>query len=152
MVNNNAIKLAISDLRSQNPPQYTSTAQKYKVNRRTLIQRFKSENVLYDEARSKTHKLLTNAQELVLIDYIRKLSDRGIHPTPQVLKNLVVEIVQGPVGGRWVERFQKWYENELTSVYLRNIDHMRKIADNTRHYEHYFKLVRTNLPYLFYRI
>ena len=70
MVNNNAIELAISDLRSQNPPQYASTAQKYKVNRRTLMRRFKGENVLYDEARLKTYKLLTNAQELVLIDYI----------------------------------------------------------------------------------
>ena len=148
MAHNDAIKQAITDLESQNPPQYAATAKKYNVDHTTLMRRFKGEITSYSEARSKTHKLLTNAQELVLIDYIRKLSDRGIHPTPQILENLVVEVVQGPVGRRWVERFQKRYKNELASVYLRNIDHMRKIADNTRHYEHYFKLVRTYLPYL----
>ena len=82
MAHNDAIQQAITDLESQNPPQYAATAKKYNVDRTTLMRRFKGEITSYSEARSKTHKLLTNAQELVLIDYIRKLSDRGIYPTP----------------------------------------------------------------------
>lgn len=58
-------------------------------------------------------------------EYIRKLSDRGLHPTPRILGNLVLELVRKSVGARWIERFQKRYENELASVYLPNIDQSR---------------------------
>ena len=44
--------------------------------------------------------LLTNAQEPVLIQYINELSARGLHPTPQMLENLVVEIVGHPIEER----------------------------------------------------
>ena len=141
MVNEEAIEQAVSDLKSQKPPQYAAIAEKYNIDRTTLMRRFKGETVSYSEARSRNNKLLTNTQELVLIEYIRKLSDRGLHPTPRILENLVLELVRKPVGGRWIERFQKRYKNELASVYLRNIDQSRHIADNSKHLEHYFALV-----------
>ena len=110
------------------------------------MRRFKGDSVSYNEARSRSNKLLTNAQELVLIEHIRKLSDRGLHPTPRILENLVIELVRKPVGGRWIKRFQKRYENELTSVYLRNIDQSRHIVDNSRYFKYYFTLVRAYFP------
>lgn len=113
-----------------------------------MRRRFKGETVSYEEARSRSHKLLTNAQEEELVAYIRKLSDRGLHPTPKILENLVVEIVGKPIGGRWIERFINRHHNELNSVYIRNIDQSRHIADNSRHFEHYFAIVR--VLYLFY--
>jgi hypothetical protein len=142
MVNEAAIKLAISALESQESPNFTFVAQKYGLDRITLMRRFKGKTVSYSEARSQNHKLLTNAQESVLIEYIRKISNQGLHATPKILENLVIELVRKPVGGRWVERFQKRYENELASVYLRNIDQSRHIADNSTYFEHYFILVR----------
>lgn len=142
MVNEKAIEQAISDLRSQKPPKFAATAKKYNLERTTLMRRFKGESVSYSDARSRSNKLLTNVQESILIEHIRKLSDQGLHPTPRILENLVAELVRKPVGGRWIERFQKRYENELTSVYLRNIDHSRHIADNSKHFEHYFTVVR----------
>ena len=141
MVNNEAIEQAIKDLKSQKSPNFTTTAKKYDLDRTTLTRRFKGEALSYSEARSRSHKLLTNAQESVLIDHIRKLSDRGLNPTPKILENLVVEITGHSVGGRWIERFQKRYENELASIYQRNIDQSRHIADNSRHFEHYFATV-----------
>ena len=89
---------------------------------------------------------MTNAQESVLIEYVRKLSDMGLHPTPKILENLVVEIVGKPIGGRWVKRFRQRHQTELTSLYLRNIDQSRHIADNTKHFKHYFAVVRARLP------
>ena len=105
MINEEAIQHAINDLKSQKPPNYASTVKKYDLDRTTLMRRFKGESSSYSEARSRSHKLLTNGQESVLIEYIRKLSDRGLHPTPKILENLVVELVRKPVGGRWIERF-----------------------------------------------
>ena len=142
MVNEAAIEQAIDDLKSQNPPQYASVAKKYDLDRTTLMRRFKGEAFSYSEARSRSHKLLTNAQESVLIEYIRKISNQGLHATPKILENIVVELVRKPVGGRWIERFIKRYQNELASVYLRSIDQSRRIADNSTYFEHYFILVR----------
>ena len=138
MPKNSSIKEAIDDLKSQEQPNLTATAEKYKIDRTTLSRRFKGETVSYDEACSRTHKLLTNAQESVLIEHCRKLSDRGMHPTPQILRNLVVEIVKGPVGENWVNRFCQRYKDQLTSIYLRSIDQTRKIADNSKYFENYF--------------
>ena len=142
MVNEEAIKLAISDLESQESPNFTIVAQKYDLDRTTLIRRFKGKSVSYSEARSRSNKLLTNAQESVLIEYIRKISNQGMHATPKILENIVVELVRKPVGGHWISRFIKRYENELESVYLRSIDQSRRIADNSTYFEHYFTLVR----------
>ena len=142
MVNEAAIQQAISDLKSQKVPNYTQTAQKYNLEISTLRRRFKGKTVSNAEAHSRDQKLLTNAQENVLLEYIRKLSDRGLHPTPQILENLVIELIKKPIGKCWVHRFLERYENELTSVYLRNIDQSRHVADNSKHFKHYFTLVR----------
>ena len=91
MVNEAAIQEAIIDLQSQKAPNFAATAKKHSVPRLTLMRRFKGGTVSSAEAHSRHHKLLTNAQES--IEHIRKLSDRGIHPTPQILENLVVEFV-----------------------------------------------------------
>ena len=141
MVNEADIQAAISDLRSQKAHNFTQVAKKYNIQKTTLIRRFKGETVSMAEAHSRDQRLLTNTQESVLIDYIRRLSDLGLPPTPQILENLVVEIVGKPVGQCWVRRFTKRYENELASIYLRNIDQSRHIADNSRHFEHYFTVV-----------
>ena len=141
MVNETDIQQAISDLKSQKIPNYTQTAKKYNVQKTTLMRRFKGETVSTEEAHSRDQKLLTTAQESILVEHIRKLSNRGLPPTPKILENLVTEIVGHPIGGRWIERFRKRYGNELTSVYLRNIDQSRRIADNSKHFEHYFKIV-----------
>ena len=146
MVNEAAIQEAIIDIKSQKAPNFAATAENYNVPRLTLMRRCKGETVSNAEAHSRDQKLLTNAQESVLLEYIRKLSDRGLHPTPQILKNLVVELVKKPVGKCWVHRFLERYKNQLTSIYLRNIDQSRHVADNSRYFEHYFTLVRASLP------
>ena len=134
---------AISDLNSQITPNFSATAKKYKINRSTLVRRYKGVTRSRSKIASETKRLLTDTQERVLIDYCTKLSNRGIHPTPQILRNLVEEIIKHPVGEAWIRRFQKRHDTELASVYLRSIDQSRKIADNTRHFESYFTTVRS---------
>ena len=53
-----------------------------------------------EEATSRSKQLLTNAQEKIIVEYLNKLSDRGFHPSPQILENLVIEIVRHPIRGR----------------------------------------------------
>ena len=145
MANITSIEQAIDDLISQEAPNIRSTAQKYGIVESTLRRRFKGQTVSYGEARSRTAMLLTTAQESVLIEHINKLSARGLHLTPQLLENLVVEVIHRPVGERWVERFCKRHSTELKSIYLRGIDQARHVADNSQHFQHYFDTVSTLL-------
>ncbi|EED15804.1 conserved hypothetical protein [Talaromyces stipitatus ATCC 10500] len=105
MVNEADILKAISDLESQKTPQYAKTARKYNLEHSTLRRRYKGQTVSNQKATSIHRKLLTDAQEEVLLHHISKLSSRGLPPTPQILRNLVVELVQHDVRECWIHRF-----------------------------------------------
>ena len=107
MVNNDAILKAIDDLNSQDAPNVRSTAKQYNVHRSTLQRRYNGQTTSYDEAHSRSLKLLTNVQESIFIEYVNKLSTRGLHPTLQMFENLVVEFVNKFIKKRWIERFCK---------------------------------------------
>ena len=141
MVNEKDIQKAISDLRSQKKPNYARTAEKYDVDRTTLMRRYKGQTTSNHEAHSIYQKLLTDAQEEVLLRHISDLSDRGMPPTPQILENLIVEIVRRPIGKCWVRRFCQNYKDRIKSVYLRGIDQTRSVADNSMYFEHFYSTV-----------
>ena len=61
MVNEKDISKAISDLRSQEKPNYAQTTLKYDIDRTTLMRRFKGETTSNHEVRSIHQKLLSNA-------------------------------------------------------------------------------------------
>jgi hypothetical protein len=114
--------------------------------RRTLSDRFNRRTVSIQEAHSQKLQLLNNEQEEVLIEHILKLSARGFYLTPQMLRNLAQEIVKHPVSERWSRRFRKRHENRLSSVYMRNVDRVRQVADNSAHFQHYFDTASTLQP------
>ena len=138
MAHNDRIKSAIADLESQRRPNIAETAKKWNVARTTLSDRFKGKSTSAAEAVSDTHKKLTTTEEETLIAHINKLSNRGLPPTPQFVKNLAEEIADKPIGKNWVARFVDRYKDQLSSIYLRTIDHKRKTADNSEHFQHYF--------------
>jgi hypothetical protein len=132
---------AIEDLQSQQPPRYAATARKWKVEKSTLWRRYKGETGTIQEANSYARQKLTNAQEEALVGHINKLTDRGLPPTPQMVKNIAEEIVKTKLGKHWVSRFYQRHRDRLTSVYLRVIDHKRKVADNSQYFQEFFNLV-----------
>lgn len=136
------IQAAILDLESQERTNVAATARKHNVARRTLAHRFNGETGPNQEATSYSRKQLTDTQEEALIAYVNKLNDRGFPPTPQILRNIAESIANTTLGPNWVARFCKRYRTRLASLYLRTIDHKRKIADNSRYFEHFFTLVR----------
>ena len=136
------ILTAITDLESQDRPNIAATARKHQVARETLSKRFRGETGSNRDATSYSRKQLTDTQEETLIVYIIKLNDRGFPPTPQILKNIAESVAHTTLGPNWVARFCRRYRTRLTSVYLRTIDHKRKIADNSQHFQHFFNIVR----------
>ena len=147
MAHNDRIAKAISDLESQNRPNIADTAKKWQLDRSTLSRRFRGETSSKAESISIASKKLSTTQEEVLIAHINKLSDRGLPPTPQIVKNLAEELAHEEIGKNWVSRFCQRHAHRLSSVYLRTIDHKRKIADNSHHFEHYFNTVNVLLNF-----
>ncbi|PVH91914.1 hypothetical protein DM02DRAFT_466125, partial [Periconia macrospinosa] len=94
MVNEADIQKAIDDLNSQGTPNYAKTARKFKIDRTTLMRRHKGISRTVQKAHSESLQLLTDEQKEALIRHINNLSDRGQPPTPQILRNLVFEIVK----------------------------------------------------------
>ncbi|EDN02183.1 predicted protein [Histoplasma mississippiense (nom. inval.)] len=96
---------AIDDLNAQLVPNYTVTAEKYGISRYTLSRRYRGVQTSRKEATSIHRKILTDSQENRLLFHINRLADRGFPCTPQILHNLVVEILKEPIGANWVARF-----------------------------------------------
>ncbi|OXV05138.1 hypothetical protein Egran_07094 [Elaphomyces granulatus] len=113
MVSEADIKLALNDLKSHKSPNYTATANKYNVDRNTLSRRYKGICMSNHDEHSAYQNFLPDAQEEVILGYINDLSDRGMPPTPQILENIVIEIVKQPIGRNWITRFCQRYRNEI---------------------------------------
>jgi hypothetical protein len=141
MANEADIAKAISDLDSMEKPNFFAVAKKYNVNRTTLTRRYKGQTVSNREATSVFKQLLTDAQEDVLLEHISKLTARGLPPTPQMLRNIVIKAVGHDIGECWVRRFCHRHEDRIKSLYLRGIDQTRKVADNSEHFEHFYHTV-----------
>ncbi|EED22587.1 hypothetical protein TSTA_060790 [Talaromyces stipitatus ATCC 10500] len=117
MVNKADILKAISDLKAQKKPQYAKIAGKYNIDRTTLMRRYKGQTVSNQEAHSIYQKLLTNAQEEVLLDHISRLSARGLPPTPQILRNIVKEIIGHDISECWLAEKIKKYCISPSNIY-----------------------------------
>lgn len=61
---------------------------KYEINRMTLQRRYKGITRSQQEAHSEDKALLTASQEALLIQHINTLTDHGLPPTHQILRNL----------------------------------------------------------------
>jgi Tc5 transposase DNA-binding domain len=113
MDHNARIEAAIADLESQDHQNIAATAKKWGVARETLSKRFRGETVSNQEANSYARRQLTDTQEKTLIQYINKLSNQGLPPTPQIVKNLAEEITNAKLGPNWVSRFCKRHQKDL---------------------------------------
>ncbi|EKG09101.1 hypothetical protein MPH_13915 [Macrophomina phaseolina MS6] len=143
------IEAALDDLKSQDPPNYKATAKKFGCCRTTLSRRHRG--VTASQASSaESHRLLNNNQERELVEYINKLSERGIPPTQAMVRNFAEEMAQQKPSKNWVSRFVKRHQDQLKSVYLSGLDLSRKNAESVPRIQGYFELVCTAQTVLVY--
>ncbi|KAH4980267.1 hypothetical protein HBI32_145430 [Parastagonospora nodorum] len=94
------IQAAIEEIESYGPDDhfsYTKVAEKHNVSRHTLARRCKGVQASKDAQRVNAMKL-SPQQELELIVYIEKLTERGLPPTRTMIKNFASQIAQKEVG------------------------------------------------------
>jgi len=141
MVNEEDMQQALAEIETSLDPNYTAIAKKYHLTLSTLIRRAKGKTTSRQEFQSQVHQCLTNAQERVLINQINRLTERGIPPTSQMVRNFAEEMIGRAVGKNWVSQFCRRHQSELKSLYLRNIENQRVKGEYGPTYKLFYDLV-----------
>lgn len=137
------IQAALKSLRVQEKPNVAKTARDHMLKESTLRHRFNGDTVSWAQYQSEKNQKLTNIQEQVLIKNINKMTDRGIPPTSRMVKNFAEEMIGGrlKVHKNWIGDFVRRHKEVLKSVYLRNIDHLRRRAEYEPMFKQFYNLV-----------
>ena len=146
--NNARMELALADLNRQDKPNFLGTAKKYGLVGSTLRRRYQGKTMSRVAANSEYRQNLTFAQEEVLIGQINRLTDRGLPPTNQMVRNFAEEILNRPIGKNWAGDFVKRYKGRLTSLYLHTIDKDRINAEYAPMFKQFYDLVIDNFIFV----
>ena len=152
MVNEEDMKKALAAIESSKAPNYSAIARDHHLTRTTLSRRAKGQTTSRQEFQSNVRQCLTNAQERVLIDQINRLTERGIPPTSQMVRNFAEEMIGRAVGKNWVSQFCRRHQSELKSLYLRNIENQRAKGEYGPTYKLFFDLVKCFFALLCYTV
>jgi hypothetical protein len=120
------------------------TAKKYGVERSTLSRRWRGVQGSR-AAQYENQRLLSDRQELELVQYIDGLCQRGLPPTRSMLRNFATEISGKQAGSSWPDRFLKRHHLDLVSKWTTGMDKDRKRADSAFKYALYFELLKRKI-------
>jgi Tc5 transposase DNA-binding domain len=145
MINESDINSAIAELNSQLKPNISAIARKWNIERTTLAKRYSGQTASRATYLSEQRQCLTNEQEDQLIIQINRLTERGMPPTSQIVKNLAEEVIGRSVRKNWTANFVRRHQGELYSLYLRNINNLRVKGEYIPTYKLFFDLVSSAL-------
>ena len=120
---------------------YSDIIDFYEYSRSAVSRRIRGLTKSRKEALSFWHQCLTDEQEEILIWRINDLTDRGMPPTSQIVKNLAEEIRGQRVNKNWVGGFVKRHNIRLKSLYLRNIDNLLSSTEYAPIFQLFFSIV-----------
>ena len=138
------IELAIDQLNQQSKPNVSEIARKFGLVKSTLRRRYRGKTVSRHEINSEYKQRLNCIQEEALIAQINRLTDRGIPPTSQLVRNFAQEMIGDSVGKNWTGDFVKRHKDRLKSLYLRNIDSQRTRSEYLPVFQLFYDLVLFN--------
>jgi hypothetical protein len=93
---------------------YTKIDKDFEVDRSTLARRHKSKQTLRAVNAVQQQKL-NPQQEEELIIYIGELTECGLPPTCEMIKNFASAVAESDVGESWISRFLMRHKIKLTS-------------------------------------
>jgi hypothetical protein len=105
MGNQGDLEAALLEVANSKTPIYAAIARKHGVHPSTLSRRARGVTVSRDVSIQIASRLLTDAQEDVILQDMERLSKKGIYLAPRIIHNTVAAIVQHPIGKNWVSNF-----------------------------------------------
>jgi hypothetical protein len=144
------LEKALLEVANSKAPNYAAIARKHGVHPSTLSRRARGVTVSRAVATEISKRLLTDAQEDVILQDMEQLSKKGIYLAPRIIHNTVAAIVQHPIGKNWVGGFLNRHKDRIKAINLVGFDRARVIADNSAIIEQFYTNVR--YPLLFYLV
>nr|POE44882.1 hypothetical protein CFP56_78934 [Quercus suber] len=138
------IDLALAECHLYDNPNLSAISKVHNVQRSTLSRRWRKVTVSAQES-AQNQQLLSQQQEKSLVEYINKLSEQGLPPTPSMVNHFAADIVGKLPGKNWSSRFLKRWQNQLESRYLKPLDAVRKKVDSMAEYKAYFDLIKAKI-------
>ena len=135
---------AVAFLRSSNKPNISEAARIFEVDRSVLSKHFHGRRVSIAKA-NEIKQLLTNKQELVLVNEIKRLCDWCLPPTPAIVTLWASRICSKEPGKNWAAGFKARHKDILDCRYLNTIDLARHKADSKASYSQYFTILRQKM-------
>ncbi|KAF7568069.1 hypothetical protein PtrM4_126820 [Pyrenophora tritici-repentis] len=138
---------AIEDLKSRDLGEHFTlreVAEKYQVNRSTLGRRWRGVTASREDGYL-NQQALDQQQELELIRYITKLTERGLPPTREIIRNFSSEIAHRQLSDRWVSHFITRHQIHIISKWTTAMDRVRHLADSESKYRLYFELLHRKI-------
>jgi hypothetical protein len=123
---------------------YTKVAKDFKFDRSTLSRRHQGKQAPR-AAKAVQQQKLNPQQEEKLIIYIGELTERGLPPTREMIKNLASAVAESDMGESWVLRFLTRHKTKLTFKWTTGIDRNRHKADSKARYSMYFDLLHQKM-------
>jgi hypothetical protein len=142
-----SLEAALTAIESQNPEEsinYSKFARDYNVERSTLRRRHQAISVPR-KVKAINQRKLSTQQEQELIRYIKKLTERGLPPTRQMIQNFAACIAKTSVSMYWVDQFIKRHGTDLILKWTAGIDNNRYKADSGAKYSLYFDLLQQKI-------
>ena len=136
------IDKAIAACNAQEYPCYQAIADEFGVKRTTLSRRHRGVQTSRENVTATHYSLLSKPQQNELVNYINKLSNKGLPPTIPVVRMLAIDICKTKPGKNWTWRFVRSYKDRLDHGFLQSINLARRKADSPKVYRAWFKDVR----------
>jgi hypothetical protein len=95
--------------------------------------------------KAENQQALHPQQEQELLQYIKRLTERGLPPSRAMIGRFASDIAKKELGKGWVDRYIKRYDVHLISRWATGIDRSRHQADSQSKYSLYFELLRSKL-------
>ncbi|KAH6234950.1 hypothetical protein HBI42_020280 [Parastagonospora nodorum] len=138
---------AIADLESRDPGEkftLKEVAEKWGVDRSTLGRRWRRVTGPRSDGYAQ-QQAIDPQQELELVQYIIKLTKRGLPPTREMIRNFSSEVAHQQLSESWVTRFINRHEIHLISEWITTTDRTRDRADTESRYRLFFELLHRKI-------
>ena len=137
------INAAIRAIESREPGEsfsYKKIAESFGVVRSTLTRHHRRQ-IGQDAITPHRLRHLNDEEEIELLSYIKKLTERGLPPTRQMIQSFASTIAKKQVSMSWVDRFVRRNPESLICRWTTGMDRNRHTADSRHKYELYFSLL-----------
>ena len=140
------IEKAVAHLKAQDEPNILAASKLFKVEYSTLWRRYRGKTQSREDAAADHRQLLNKHQEEVLLGYIDRMTARHIPPTPQIVENLVSELIGRAPGKNWAATFVRRHKERICSRYLNPLDRSRCSVEKPALFQQFYDAV-----YAFFR-